>query len=109
MKTFNKILSILLVFAMLFYNFSPLIVLASSLNEEEIRTISASDINSKGNIEVELHLALPIRNREETNISLAIVDKDNNRASISLNEMKNAKDGILETSVKLKEQTIRIV
>ncbi len=107
MKTFNKILSILLVFAMLFYNFSPLMVLASSLSEDEIQTINASDIKSKGNIEVELHLALPIRNREKTDISLSIIDKDKNKASISLNEMKNAKDGILETSVKLKEQTIR--
>ncbi len=106
MKILNKLVSILLIWAMLFYNFSPLIVLAME-TREETRSIALGDIQEKGNIEVELHLALPFRNREETNIALSIIDENNNKASISLNEMKNAKDGILETSIKLGTQTIR--
>ena len=101
-KRLYKMLSLFLVGAILFNNFSPLIALA--MTDETATSMAIEGIKAKGNIEVELHLALPVRNREETNINLSIYDANKNKASISLNEMKNAKDGILETHLKLGDE-----
>ncbi len=101
-KRLYKMLSLFLVGAILFNNFSPLIALAMA--DETTTGVAIEGIEAKGNIEVELHLALPVRNREETNINVSIYNANKNKASISLNEMKNAKDGILETHLNLGDE-----
>ena len=104
MKFWKKLLSLLLVVAMLFNNFSPLVVMAldgENDDDDKVRSIAVDNIQSKGNIEVELHLALPIRNREETGIKFTLVDEKNNEATIDLNDMKNAQDGLYETTLQL--------
>ncbi len=110
-KIWNKILSILLVVAMLFNSFSPLIVMAmDGLNNEVAHSVQLDNIEAKGNIEVELQLALPIRNKNKSNITLSVIDENNNKGSIKLDDVEKDQSGIYNTTVNIgEEQNIRVL
>ena len=110
-KIINKVISLLLVMAILVDNFSPYLVYAlssDSLEEKSLEKVSMDKIVSKGNIEVELHLALPIRNVERNDISFKISDDSLNSASINLNEVNKPADGYYRTSLDLGNQTLEV-
>ena len=113
MKFWNRILSILLVMAMLFNNISPLVVMALESDISKITTISANNIKAKGNIEIEFQLALPVRDGKDNGIVLSITDESNNKASINLSNVNSAQDGIYENHISLgsegNAQNIRVM
>ena len=118
-KLFKKLLSLTLVVEMLFNAFSPMLVFALEqendpnstdevqlINEKE--TVPMDKVSGKGNIEVEVHLALPIRNVATNNIKFAIKDATSNSAVIDLNEVNKPSDGYYTSNIKLGSQTIAI-
>ena len=111
MKMIKKIISLLLIIAILINNFEPFIVVArDNGNSEDINleTINRDEIVSKGNIEVELHLALPIRNVDANDIEFKIIDDLGNNASLDLNEVNKPADGYYRTSLTLGKQTFEV-
>ncbi len=112
-KIMQKLLSMVMIIATLFYNFAPMAVIALeelAPAERELVTISEK-MTPKGNMEVEAQLVLPIRNREENNIVFKIKDSQDNEATILLNEITvKAQDGVYETKIDLGDQkNIRVV
>ena len=111
-KIISKLLSILLMVGILFNMISPFVAYALSNAVEEKKTdiVPMESIEAKGDIEVETHLVLPIRNREENNIIFTIYDKDNHKAVVDLNNVNKPSDGYYEESIKLGNQdNIRVV
>ncbi len=110
MKILKKLLSIFLVAAILLSNFGPTLIFALELdNVAMYRTIAIDDeITPKGDIEVEAHLVLPIRNREKNNMEFKIYDKDKNCATLDLNKVNEPSDGYFETSLTLGDQKVRV-
>ncbi len=112
MNKFNKILATILVSALTFYQFSPCVIALSvdkeSTTSHELTAEEETIILPKGNIEVETHLVLPIRNRENSDIKLTIYDENGNKTSIGVKDILKAKDGYLDTNLNLGEQSIRV-
>ncbi len=108
MKLSKKILPCFLTAVMLINNFGPIAVMAMETKEKE-GTASAVKIEPKGNIEVEAHLSLPIRNREKTDIVFTVSNTAKKSASIHLNDIKKAQDGIYETSIELGGSKVRAI
>ncbi len=110
MKKFRKVISKFLLVIMLFNYFTPFIeVGAKETNKEEsVSASSKEEIPANGNIELEVQLVLPIRNRETSNITYKIYDSNGNSASLELNEIINYQDGFLDKNIKLKNQSIRV-
>lgn len=117
-KAANKLFSLLLVVVMLFNMFSPTIALALEVidNNEPLvgesetlkETIPMDRVAEKGNIEVEVHLALPIRNVEKNDVLFTIRDHSSNFAQIDLNVVNEPSDGYYRTSIDLGGQKIAV-
>ncbi len=106
-KIGKRALSLLLVMALLFNYFTPLLaVAAEDLSNSTTNNVAMDKIVSKGNIEVELHLVLPIRNSETNDINFGIADENGNKAAIDLNEVNKPADGYYQTSIDLGSQKI---
>ncbi len=71
--------------------------------------IQMEDVKTKGNIEVETHLVLPIVNSEKNNMVFTIYDSFNNNCKIDLNKVNEPSDGYYEENIKLGDQNIRVV
>ena len=108
-KIFAKLLSFLLVVAMLVNNFSPLVMMVVNAQEgdgantgsETAEKFTVAGIVPKGDIEVETHFVLPIRNRQQTDITLTIYDAEKkNNAVLNLNDVTS--DGTYETTLSMK-------
>ena len=110
-KIFNKFIAYILLLAITIYNFSPLIVYAAEQNEQDITTevLEVGDIKAKGNIELELYFAFPIRNNGENNIILTVTDEKGNEAQIKLDDMQITQEGIKQPTVDFKDQEGNIV
>ena len=124
-KIMQKLATFVLIVATLFNNFAPLAVLAlddvvqtpdagTTINTNSSVTDTDSEENTpKGNIELEVQLVLPIRNREQNNIQLTVTDASNKdaTATIDLNNITtNAQDGYYEEAINLGNQkNIRVV
>ncbi len=111
MKKIKKIFNLFLLGVMLFNNFYPL-VNALEVDNKVYKTISAATdkIEARGNIEVELQLVLPVRNKETSDISFQLYDNAN-KAYVDLVNLKEITDtnlGYLEKSVKIDSENIRL-
>lgn len=109
MKKLRKIFYLLLVVAMLFNNYAPIVVLAYELNNPSpYQKISMdSSAPSKGNIEIETHLVLPLRNSDKTNIVFKIYDESGTYSDeINLNDVGV---GYYRETLQLKDQEIDAV
>ncbi len=109
MRRIKKILSLILLASILLSDITPLAVLAME-KKGASNSISIEGITPKGDIEVEANLALPIRNTDKTNIVFKITDTNKNSATLNLDDINNAKDGIYETTRTIGSQKdIRIL
>ena len=110
-KIANSFLSITLILSMFFNMFSPVVVLATSVEtfNSKVDTIAMEKISSKGDIEIETHFVLPFRNREQNNIVFKIFDENGQSATVDLNHINEPKDGYYEENIKLGNQNIRLV
>ena len=68
MKRVKKLLSLILLATILFTDIAPVAVLAVE-NTPQPQTVALDAITPKGNIEIETHLALPVRNTSKNNIT----------------------------------------
>ncbi len=111
-KIAKKLFTSIMVLAIILNYFMPIIVLANDIISAPTiaKTEMDESIPSKGNIEVELHLALPIHNREKSNITMTIADKDKNSGKIDFNDITTkAQDGIYTSNVKIGDQSVRFL
>ncbi len=116
MKRIKKVVSSILVGAVTFNYFSPVAVALTLTDGKVEKTLPISNttkledngIVPKGNIEVETHLLLPIRNTGTSDISLTIYDASGNHASVGLKDVLASIDGYLDTNITLGEQNIRV-
>ena len=108
MKRVKKLLSLILLATILFTDIAPVAVLAVE-NTPQPKTVALDAITPKGNIEIETHLAFPVRNTSKNNITFKISNTKDS-ASLSLNAITKAKDGIYDDTIELGNQKdIRIV
>ncbi len=122
----KKMMTILLVAVMLFQVFSPITVLAIENiqdqnrpfqliddpieeQEEEPKAVSLDAFSSKGDIEVDLEFVLPLKDREDTDITLEIYNKENPQSvgKISYKDILSSQDGNYETTLSFDEQVVK--
>ncbi len=112
MKLFKKIVSLVLVSFMTFSEVAPVaFALQKDVNLiDNIQEIKEnSDVSVKGNIEIETHFVLPIRNSKDADVKLTVYDENNAEVSVSLQDIvNNASDGYLTKNVTLSNQTFRL-
>ena len=100
MKRVKKFITMLLVGAFTFNEFAPLIEAAEmSPTSNEIQ--STSSFEATGNIEVEMHFKLPIRNRNSADVTLKLFDSDNNSIDVSLSDVAKTADGLFAKTYTL--------
>ncbi len=119
----NHLLSIMLIGVIVLNMVSPLAVFAiekdahpvdngetqqDNLNEKVEETPKTNMI-AKGNIEIELHLVLPIKNVSKNNMKMIISDEFNHQETVDLNQVNEPQDGYCEKTVKLGDQNVRTV
>ncbi len=105
MKKFRQIMSAFLLGVMLFNYCTPFV------HAEEVDTpnkiASSEKFEGVGNIETEIHLLLPIRNREKTGITYKIYNAKGQSASVNLDEITDYK-GLLDKSIILGSQKVEV-
>ena len=109
MNTLKKIITLTLIIGLIFNSYAPILVSASELKEFLNTEIVAMDnIDSKGKIEVDTHLVLPMINGNNINIIFRLRENDQ-EVSINLNNINKTADGIYMNNYTLGDQNIRIV
>ncbi len=92
MKLFKKFIALFLVSIIAFNECAPLVKALENLNEQQTKNItnleeeSSSDGLANGTLEIETHLALPIRNTKDCDINLELYLGDTLLASTNINE-----------------------
>lgn len=109
----NKIINIILCLAVSIQFFMPsFIVFADNVDlgaeqtENEVleETTLGGTVNTRGNLEIDLKFTLPIRNTNNSNINLVIIDKEGQELQINLSEKTNE----VVSSTKLGNQEIEL-
>ncbi len=102
MKRLKKFTSMLLLSAFVFNEFAPLIQAAEMLteNNEVIESVQ-SNFEATGNIEIETHFVLPMRNRKSADVTFKLFDSNNNFIEVSLNDVASTADGYFVKTDKL--------
>ncbi len=105
MKKFRKIISAFLLVAMLFNYATPFVNAETSKPTNKI--VNTDEFSGVGDIETEIHLLLPIRNREKTGIIYKIYNAKGQSATVELDDIVTS-GGILDKSIIIGNQKVQV-